>query len=61
MPHGPHIYSKAYNMSKGTMCAYTQYDHALPYWKCVLRCCSDCPCANIPDKETDNQYSNKTP
>ena len=25
-------------------------DHALPHWKCVLRCCDDCPCINIPDQ-----------
>ena len=24
-------------------------DYALPHWKCVLRCCSDCLCINIPD------------
>ena len=25
-------------------------DHALPYWKCVLRCCADCICINITDQ-----------
>ena len=24
--------------------------HALPHWKCVLRCCYDCLCINIPDQ-----------
>ena len=24
--------------------------YALPHWKCVLRCCSDCLCINIPDQ-----------
>ena len=42
------------------MCAYPQYDHALPHWKCVLRCCDDCTCINLPNKETGNQYSDTT-
>ena len=25
-------------------------DHALPHWKCVLRCCANCLCMNIPDQ-----------
>ena len=36
MPHGHHIYAKAYDMAKATMCTYTHSDHALPHWKCVL-------------------------
>ena len=36
MPHVRYIYSKAYDMAKAKMCAYNQYDHALPHWKCVL-------------------------
>ena len=51
MPHGSHIYAKASDMENATMCTYPQSDHALPHWKCVLRCCSDCPCINIPDQE----------
>ena len=43
------------------MCAYTQYDHVMPHWKCVLRCCADCPCINLPDQETKNQNSDTTP
>ena len=27
-------------------------EHALPHWKCVLQCCSDCLYINIPDQET---------
>ena len=38
-----------------------QSDHALPHWKCVLWCCANCPCINLPDQETDNQYSETTP
>ena len=51
MPHGRHIYAKASGMVQATMCTYTQSDHALPHWKCVLRCCADYPCINIPDQE----------
>ena len=61
MPHGCHIYSKESDTAKATMCTYPQYDHALPYWKCVLRWCAKCPCINLPDQETDNQYSDTTP
>ena len=61
MPHGNHISAKASDMSKATMCAYPQSDHALPHWKCVLRCCAKCTCINIPDQETYNQYSDTTP
>ena len=31
MPHGRHIYAKASDISKDTMCTYPQYDHALPH------------------------------
>ena len=61
MPHGRHIYAKEYDMEKATMCAYHQYYHAIPHWKCVLRFYDDCPCINISDQETDNQYSETTP
>ena len=36
MPDGLHIYAKAYEMAKVKMCTYSQSDHALPLWKCVL-------------------------
>ena len=58
MSHGRHIYAKAYDMAKATMCAYPQSDHALPHWKGVLRCCAKCPSVNINDRETDYKYSN---
>ena len=57
MSHGHHIYLKAYDISKATMCAYPKSYHALPHCKCVFRCCAKCPCLNLPDQETDNQYS----
>ena len=33
MPHGRHIYAKAYDMENSTMCAYSQSDHELTHWK----------------------------
>ena len=61
MTHGCHIYAKAYDMAKAKMCAYSQSDHTLPQYKCVLRYCSKCPSINIPDQETDDQYTNTSP
>ena len=61
MPHGRHIYAKAYEMAKATMCAYPQLDHVLPHWNCVLRCCAKLPSVNIPDQETDAQYPYTSP
>ena len=43
------------------MCAYSQPDHALPHWKCVLRFCAKCPGINLPDQEIDYQYPNTSP
>ena len=57
IPHGRHIYYKEFDMAKDTICAYPQSDHALPHWKCVLRCCDNCTCINLPDQEKYNQYS----
>ena len=48
MPHGRHIYTKAYDMMKSTMCAYTQSYYALPNWKFVMQCCAKCPSVNLP-------------
>ena len=31
-------------------------DNALPHWKCVLRCCGDYLCNNIPDQETTKKH-----
>ena len=61
MPHGRHIYAKAYDMEKAIMCANSQSDHALPHWKFVLRCCAKCPSINIPDQETDDKHPNLIP
>ena len=61
MPHGRHIYTKASDMEKATICAYIQSDHALPQWKCALICYAKVPSINIPDQETDDQYSDTSP
>ena len=55
MPHGRHIYSKAYDMANATMCTYPQSDHALSHWNHVLRCCSECPYINLSDQETNKK------
>ena len=52
MSHGRHIYAKASDTAQATICAYPQSDHALPHWKCVLRCFDDFPCINLYDQET---------
>ena len=48
-------------MAKAKICAYPQSDHALPHWKFALRCCAKYPGINIPDQETDDQYSDMIP
>ena len=61
MPHGRHIYAKAYDMAKATMCENSQSDNALPQCKFVLRCCPKCLSINIPDQETDDKHPNPSP
>ena len=61
MPHKRHIYAKASDMAKATMCAYPQSDNALPHCKCVFRCCSRCPHINLPVQETNKKYEETTP
>ena len=61
MPHGRHIYAKAYYMAKATMCDKSQSDYALPHWKCALRSCAQFPSINIPDQETDDKNTNPSP
>ena len=50
MPQRRHIYAKAYDMEKATVCAYTQSDHAIPHWKYLFRCCYECPYINLPEQ-----------
>ena len=61
MPHGRHIYAKASDMENARMCVYPKSENSFPHWKCVLRCCSDCPCINIPDQEISNKHDETTP
>ena len=61
MPHGRHIYAKVSDIANATMWTYNQSDHALLHWKCVLRCCVDCPCINLPDQETTKKHEETTP
>ena len=44
-----------------TMCAYPPHQHALPHWKCVLRCCSNLTNIDLPDQESDRHHSNASP
>ena len=60
MPHRRHIYAKASDTEKATMGTYPHSDHALPHWKCALRCCAKCTCINLPDQETDDHNSETT-
>ena len=61
MPHGRHIYAKVYDMKNSTMCIYYYSDNALPHWKCVLRCCANCPFINLPDQETNKKMKKQYP
>ena len=49
MPHGHHIYETSSDIAMATMCAYPPSQHALSHWKCVLRCCYNCPGIDFPD------------
>ena len=40
---------------------YTHSDHSLTHWKRVMRCCDKYPRVNLPDQETDDQYSDTSP
>ena len=61
MTHGCRFYAKVSDMEKATMCAYLHSDNALAHCKCVLPYCANCPCTNLTDQETDNEYSDTAP
>ena len=61
IPHGSHIYAKSSDMANTTMCAYHNSDHALLQWKCVLWCCAEFSCINIPDQETTKKMAKQHP
>ena len=48
-------------MEKAKICAKSHSNHVLPHWKCVLRCCAQCPNNNIPDHETDDNHPKPSP
>ena len=50
MPHGRHIYAKTFDMENATMYTYTQSDHVITHWKCVLQYCAECQHINITDQ-----------
>ena len=60
IPYGRHIYAKASDMSKATMCTYPHSYNALTHCKCAFWCCAKFPCIDLPDQETDHQYSETT-
>ena len=61
IPHGRHIYTKSSDMVNATMCTYPQSNHALPYLKFVLRCCSEYTHINLSDQETNKTHEETTP
>ena len=61
MPHGRHIYAKAYDIENATMCTNPHSDHSLPHSECVLLFCDDCPCINLPDQETTKNMKKQHP
>ena len=61
MPHGSHIYAKASDISNEKMCTYPKSDLSLPHWKCVLWCCANCSCINLPDQETTKKKKKQNP
>ena len=58
MPHGCHIYATSADTAIATLCVYPPHQHAFSHWKCMLRCCSNCPHIDLPDQESDRHHSN---
>ena len=54
MPHRHHIYEKASDVVKATMCAYPQPDYVLPHCTFIMRCCAKFPSINLPDQVIDD-------
>ena len=61
IPHGHHIYAKAYDLAKAIICSYSQSDHVLLHSNCILRCWTQCPIINIPDQERNDKHPNPSP
>ena len=51
MSPGYNTYQTAYDMSMAKMCAHIQYQHAFTHCKCVMSCCAQCPCIDIPSQK----------
>ena len=55
MPNGKNMIYTEYEMAMETMCEYPSSNYALPHWKCVLRCCTKCPCIDLPCTKSDHK------
>ena len=61
MPHGRHIYAKAYDMARATMCEYSQsYKFQYTFPVCI-EICAKFPSIHLPDQEIDDQYPDTSP
>ena len=61
IPHGNHMFQKSSDMAMATMCAYPSSKYALPHYKCVMRCCAQCPWIYLPIPKTDHNSYNVSP
>ena len=55
------IFTPKHMIWKRKIYVYPQSDHALTHWKCVMKYCAKCLSVNLPDQETDDQYSDTSP
>ena len=51
IPYGNHMFQTASDMAVAKMCAYPSSNYSLIHWKCVLRCCAQCPRIYLPSTE----------
>ena len=58
MTHGNHIYATASDTTMAKICAYPPYQHALTSCKCVLHCCTNFLCIDLPGQDSDRHHSN---
>ena len=57
-PQCCHIYNTAADMHMTTTCPCNSKHHELPKWKCVLRCCDECPSIVLPIQEANKDRIN---
>ena len=55
MPHKNNMFQTDSDTTMVTMCEYPSSNYALPHWKCVLRCCTKCPCIDLPCTKSDHK------